>query len=69
MADRSISIRLARRKKSESVKRFRFKGAENKAVLIREMLKAWAGRVDLRVARPRCLPGVLPARLHPTHDT
>jgi hypothetical protein len=52
VADRSIPVRLSRRKRTEVVKRFRFKEAEDGAIPLREGLEAWAASVDLLGARP-----------------
>jgi hypothetical protein len=52
VADRSIPIRLARRKKSEPVERFRARAARAVALPLREQIERWAKTADLRERRP-----------------
>jgi hypothetical protein len=61
VADRSISIRLARRKRSERVERFRTRAAAAAAAPLRERLMQWTAAADLREARPE-MPDALDDR-------
>ncbi len=52
VADRSVPIRLRRRKRTEKVSRFRFATARDETGPVREQLEVWAAEVDLRSAQP-----------------
>jgi hypothetical protein len=62
--DRSIPIRLRRRRRDEPVRRYRYRKAEGLAAQLREKLAAWAAAVTvahLREAQP-AIPGELDDR-------
>ncbi len=52
VADRSIPIRLARKKKTEKIRRFRWREADAAAAPIIASLEAWGASTDLSEARP-----------------
>jgi len=61
VADRSIPIRLARRKRSEAVERFRSRAARAASAPLREQIERWGRAASLREARP-ALPDELDDR-------
>lgn len=61
VADRSIDIRLERKKRSEGVERFHIRDTEDELEPLREKVKIWASGLDLSTARPN-LPDQLDDR-------
>ena len=58
VADRGVPIRLARRKRSERVERFRYAKASKVGHALRDRLAAWAESADLAGAEPEVHEGL-----------